>query len=109
MLAFAADAGALAALGGQHAGVAGVGVAPAQAGLQPAGQRRGDSGWSQVPMTKVRNGPKCASTGLAHDAFVGVKHSSMFSRLAQRRIAGVLFAARLCRVGCPARSRVHRA
>jgi hypothetical protein len=39
-------------------------------------------------MTKVRNGPKCASTGLAHDAFVGVKHSSMFSRLAQRRIAG---------------------
>ena len=49
MLAFAADAGAFAALGGQHVGVAGV----------------------------------------------GVKHSSTFSRLAQRRIAGVLFAARL--------------
>jgi hypothetical protein len=46
-------------------------------------------------MTKVRKGPNCASIGLAHDAFVGVKHSSTFSRLAQRRIAGVLFAARL--------------
>ena len=46
-------------------------------------------------MTKVRKGPNCASIGLAHDALVGVKHSSTFSRLAQRRIAGVLFAARL--------------
>jgi hypothetical protein len=55
----------------------------------------------------VRTGPKSASIGLAHDAFAGVKHSSTFSRLAQRRIAGVLFAARLRRVGCPARSRVH--
>jgi hypothetical protein len=52
-------------------------------------------GWSEVPMTKVRNGPKCASTGLAHDAFAGVRHSPAFSRRAQRRIAGVLFAARL--------------
>jgi hypothetical protein len=25
-------------------------------------------------MTKVRRGPNCASIGLAHDAFVGVKH-----------------------------------
>jgi dienelactone hydrolase len=39
LLAFAAEAGAFAALGGQHAGVAGVGITPAQAGLQPAGQR----------------------------------------------------------------------
>jgi hypothetical protein len=46
-------------------------------------------------MTKVRKGPKCASIGLAHDAFVGVRHSSTFSRPAQRRIAGVLFAGRL--------------
>ena len=46
-------------------------------------------------MTKVRTGPDCASIGLAQDAFVGVKHSPAFSRLAQRRIAGVLFAARL--------------
>jgi len=58
-------------------------------------------------MTKVRSGPKCASIGLAQDAFASVKHSSTFSRFAQRRIAGVLFADRLCRVGCPARSRVH--
>ena len=36
--------------------------------------------------------------GLAHDAFVGVKHSSTFSRLAQRRIAGVLFADRLSKM-----------
>jgi hypothetical protein len=46
-------------------------------------------------MTKVRTGPNCASTGLGHDAFAGVKHSSTFSRLAQRRMAGVLFAGRL--------------
>ena len=39
LLAFAADAGAFAALGGQHAGVAGAGITPAQAGLQLAGQR----------------------------------------------------------------------
>ena len=43
-------------------------------------------------MTKLRKGPNCASIGLAHDAFVGVKHSSTFSRCAQRRIAGVLLA-----------------
>ena len=38
MLALAADAGPFAALGGQHVGVAGMGVAPAQAGLEFAGQ-----------------------------------------------------------------------
>ena len=38
-------------------------------------------------MTKVRTGLDCASIGLAQDAFAGVKHSSAFSRLAQRRIA----------------------
>ena len=43
-------------------------------------------------MTKVRNDPNYASIGLADDALVGVKHSSTFSRLAQRRSAGVLFA-----------------
>ena len=37
LLAFAAYAGSFAALGGQHVGVAGVGVAPAQVVLQPAG------------------------------------------------------------------------
>ena len=49
-------------------------------------------------MAKVRNGPECASIGLARDAFVGVRHSSTFSRRAQRRIAGVLFAARLSKL-----------
>ena len=49
-------------------------------------------------MAKVRKGPKCASIGLAHDALTGVKHSSMLARLAQRRIAGVLFAARLSKM-----------
>ena len=49
-------------------------------------------------MTKVRKGPKCASIGLAQDALVGVRHSPAFSRLAQRRMAGVLFADRLSRM-----------
>ena len=31
-------------------------------------------------MTKVRNGPDCASIGLARDALAGVKHSPAFSR-----------------------------
>src|SRR5262249_45258939 len=93
LLAFAADAGSVAALGGQDVGVAGGGVAPAQGVLKLAGQ--GGVGWSEQLMTKVRNGPRCASIGLAQDAFVGGKHSSTFSRCAQRRIAGVLFADRL--------------
>ena len=49
-------------------------------------------------MAKVRKEPKCASIGLAQDAFTGVKQSSTFSRLAQRRIAGVLFADRLSKM-----------
>jgi hypothetical protein len=39
LLAFAAEAGAFAALGGQHVGVAGVGITQAQVVLQLAGQR----------------------------------------------------------------------
>jgi hypothetical protein len=39
LLALAAEAGAFAALSGQHAGVAGVGITPAQVVLQPPGQR----------------------------------------------------------------------
>ena len=39
LLAFAAEAGAFAALGGQHAGVAGVDITLAQVVLQLAGQR----------------------------------------------------------------------
>jgi hypothetical protein len=96
LLAFAAEAGAFAALGGQHAGVAGAGITPAQAGLQLAGQR------GVIPVVRAahdkgadRTGPDCASTGLAREAFAGVKHSPAFSPLAQRRIAGVVSAARL--------------
>ena len=33
-------------------------------------------GWSEPPMVKVRNGPNCASIGLAQEALVGVKQSS---------------------------------
>jgi hypothetical protein len=38
LVAFAAHAGAFAALGGEDVGVSGVGVAPAQVGVQVAGQ-----------------------------------------------------------------------
>ena len=55
-------------------------------------------GWSEPPMTKVRKGPNCASTGLAQDAVAGVKHSSTLARFAQARIAGILFADRLPRI-----------
>jgi hypothetical protein len=51
----AADAGAFAALGGEYIGVAGVGVAPAQIGVELA-------------RVNWRNGPKCASIGLAQEA-----------------------------------------
>jgi hypothetical protein len=74
--------------------VAGVGITPAQAGLQLAGQR------GVIPVVRAAHGKGAYRTGLrldriGHDAFAGVKHSPAFSRLAQRRIAGVLFAARL--------------
>lgn len=49
-------------------------------------------------MTKVRKGPRCASIGLAQDAFVGVEHSSTLTRSAQRRMARVLFADRLSKM-----------
>ena len=67
MLAFAADAGAFAALGGQDVGGPGVGVAPAQVVLQPLGQD-GWLGWFEAPMVKVRSGPNWASMGLAQEA-----------------------------------------
>jgi hypothetical protein len=85
---------AFAALGGQDVGVAGVGVAPAQVVLQARASTVW-LGWSEPPMVKVRKGPNCASIGLAHEAFVEVKHSSTLARFAQARISGVLFADRL--------------
>ena len=57
LLAFAADAGAFAALGGHDVGVAGVGVAPAQVILQLAGQTVW-LGWSEPPMTKGADRPE---------------------------------------------------
>jgi hypothetical protein len=56
LLTLAADASAFAALGGQDVGVAGVGVAPAQVLLQPAGQDSVIGGRLESPMTKVRTG-----------------------------------------------------
>src|SRR5271154_6134221 len=66
LLAFAAEAGAFAALGGQHAGVAGVGT-PAQGALQPAGQRgmarvvraAHDKGAYRTELRLDRIGPGC--------------------------------------------------
>jgi len=49
-------------------------------------------------MTKVRNGPNCASIGLAQEALVGVKHSLTLCFAAQVRMGGVLFADRLSRM-----------
>jgi hypothetical protein len=65
LLAFAAHAGAFAALGGQDVGVAG--VAPAQVGVQMPAQR----GATLVIGSGDHEGaqrPKCASIGLAQDA-----------------------------------------
>ena len=97
MLAFAADAGAFAALGGQEVGVAGVGVAPAQVILHAAGQD-GVAAVVRATQDKVRIGPNCGSIGLAQDALVGVKHSSTLARSAQRRIVGVSLAGRLSKI-----------
>jgi hypothetical protein len=61
LLAFAAEAGAFAALGGQHAGVAGVGITPAQAGLQLAGQR------GVIPVVRAAYDKGAYRTGLRLD------------------------------------------
>jgi hypothetical protein len=97
VLALAADAGAFAALGGQDVGVAGVGVAPGQVGLQAAGEH-GVVRVVRAAHDKVRNGPNCASIGLAHEAFTGVKHSRTLRLPAQVQMAGVLFADRLSKM-----------
>ena len=47
-----------------------------------------------MAIVNCRSGPNCGSIGLAQDALVGVRHNSTLCRLAQARIAGVLFAAR---------------
>jgi hypothetical protein len=68
--------------------MAGIGVAPAQVTLELAGQH-GVVG---------RTGPNWALIGLAQEALVGVRHSSTWLRLAQRRMAGALLADRLSKV-----------
>src|SRR5450755_1357177 len=68
LLALGADAGALAALGGQDVGVAGVGVAPSQVGLQPPAQHRmvrvvgvpHDEGPQRPELGLDRVSPRCA-------------------------------------------------
>jgi hypothetical protein len=97
LLAFAANAGALAALSGQDIGVTGVRVAPAQVSLQLAGQH-GVAGVIRAAHDKGAHGPELRFDRIAHDAFVGVKHNPTFSRRAQRRIAGVLLADRLSKM-----------
>jgi hypothetical protein len=97
LLALAADAGTLAALGGQDVGVASAGVAPAQVILHAAGQD-GVIAVVRAAMAKVRIGPNCGPTGLAQEALVGVKHNSTLARSAQARMAGVSFADRLPKI-----------
>ena len=60
VLALAADPGPFVALGGQDAGVAGVGVAPARAVLEFAGRRGVVRVVRARPGRKVRTGPNCA-------------------------------------------------
>jgi hypothetical protein len=61
LLAFTADAGPFAALGGQDVGVAGVGVAPAQVILELAGQR------GVVPVVRAANDKGADRTELRLD------------------------------------------
>jgi integrase-like protein len=78
----AADTGAFAALGCQDLGVAGVGVAPAQVGVQGPGLN-GVVGVVGVGQRELPQGPKWASIGSAEEALVGAKHSSTLCFLAQ--------------------------
>ncbi|BDM74760.1 hypothetical protein HEK616_82470 (plasmid) [Streptomyces nigrescens] len=59
--------GAFLALGGEHVGVAGVGVAPAEIGVQGPGLR-GWLRWWELARVNCRSGPKWASIGLAQEA-----------------------------------------
>jgi hypothetical protein len=45
----------------------------------------------ELLITKVRSGPNRASIGLAHEALVGVRHSSTLFAVAPARMAGVVF------------------
>jgi hypothetical protein len=96
LLAFAADAGAFAALSGPDVGMASVGVTPGQVGLQPAGQH----GVVRVVRAADDEGAQRSELrlGLAQEAFVGVKHSFTLCLFAQPRMGGVSFADRLSKI-----------
>lgn len=51
-------------------------------------------GWFELARVNCRSGPKCASIGLAQEAFAGVKHSSTLFFHAHRRILAPLWAER---------------
>jgi hypothetical protein len=87
--AFAADAGAFAALGLEYGGMSAVGVAPAQVGLQVAGQGR-MAGGVVVGDDEAADRAEVRFDRVAQDASVGVKHNSTLSLLAQVRILSVL-------------------
>jgi len=67
VVALAADAGAFATVGGEHVGVPGVRIAPAQVGLQGSVEHHVVEVVGPA-RTKERSRPKCASIGLAHEA-----------------------------------------
>jgi hypothetical protein len=93
-MAFAADPSAFPPLRGQHIRMPVVRVAPPQVRVHLP-RERGVVGWSELAIVNCRNGPNCASIGLAHEALVGVRHNSTLCRAAHDRIAGVVLADRL--------------
>ena len=66
-VALTADPGTFAALGGEHVGMPGVGVAPAQMGVQRPGEHH-MVGVIGAAENEERSGPKCGSIGLAQEA-----------------------------------------
>ena len=75
-------------------GVAGVGVAPGEVGLQAARQHR-VIGVIGAAHHEGPQRPELRLDRVCHEALVGVKHSSALCFFAQARMAGVLFADRL--------------
>src|SRR5271170_8097284 len=94
LLAFAAEAGAFAALGGKHAGVAGAGITPAQVVLQLAGQRgvipvvraAHDKGAYRTELRLDRIGPRraCRRETQLEDTVRDVVHSRPVNVYGQR-------------------------
>jgi hypothetical protein len=89
-LVFASDAGSFAALSGEYVGVTGVLVPPTQVVLQ-SGCEHGVAAVIRAADRERAQRPELG-LGLAHEALVGVKHSSTLCRFAHARIGAVLFA-----------------